>query len=191
MPVDNSTVPSSYVLGPGDKIKIDIFGNDSLSFETYISREGNILIPDVGEVNIIGIKFSEAVNLIKNKISSSIIGAEVQSPIRIRSINIFILGEAFQPGLYTMSGLTNVSNALFVSGGVNKQGSLRNIQIKRDNKLLTNYDFYDFLLRGSLSQISNYGDIIFIPFIENRVELKGSLKDHIFMNLYQRTIRML
>ena len=168
VPVDNSTVPSSYVLGPGDKIKIDIFGNDSLSFETYISREGNILIPDVGEVNIIGIKFSEAVNLIKNKISSSIIGAEASITLsELRSINIFILGEAFQPGLYTMSGLTNVSNALFVSGGVNKQGSLRNIQIKRDNKLLTNYDFYDFLLRGSLSSDIKLqdGDIIFIPFI--------------------------
>ena len=91
-----------------------------------------------------------------------------------------------------MSGLTNVSNALFVSGGVNKQGSLRNIQIKRDNKLLTNYDFYDFLLRGSLSSDIKLqdGDIIFIPFIENRVELKGSFKrPHIYEFIPGETIR--
>ena len=80
------------------------------------------MIPKSGEVNLIGTTYSDAVNLIKNKISSSIIGADASvSLTELRSINIFVLGEAYQPGQYTMSGLTNISNALFVSGGVNKQ----------------------------------------------------------------------
>lgn len=179
VPIDNSPVPSAYILGPGDKIKIDIFGGDFSSFETYISREGNILIPKSGEVNLIGTTYSDAVNLIKNKISRSIIGADASISLsELRSINIYVLGEAYQPGQYTMSGLTNISNALFVSGGVNKQGSLRNIQIKRNDKLIATYDFYDFLLRGSTSSDLKLqdGDIVFIPFIENKVELKGSFK---------------
>ena len=82
MPIDNSPVPSAYILGPGDKIKIDIFGDFS-SFETYISREG---YPDSksGEVNLIGTTYSDAVNLIKNKISSSIIGADASVLYRVK-----------------------------------------------------------------------------------------------------------
>ena len=86
--------------------------------------------------------------------------------------------EAYKPGKYVMSGLSSVTNALFISGGVNKQGSLRNIQIRRNDKVIANYDFYDFLLRGSLkSDITlQDGDIIFIPFIENSVILGGAFK---------------
>ena len=89
-----------------------------------------------------------------------------------------MLGEAYKPGRYVMSGLSSVSNALFVSGGVNEQGSLRNIQIKRNNQVISTYDFYDFLLKGSLESdvVLEDGDIIFIPFIENSINVGGAFK---------------
>ena len=91
---------------------------------------------------------------------------------------MYVLGEAYKPGLYTMSGLSSISNALFVSGGVNEQGSLRNIQLKRNGEIIGTYDFYDFLLKGQINKNLRLqdGDIIFIPFIQNKVRSGGAFK---------------
>ena len=183
-PTNSSPVSASYILGPGDKLKINIYGSKIAEYDSFISREGEILIPDLGPISIQGMTYKDAIKLIKNKVLTGMIGAEVSVSIsELRSINVFLLGEAYKPGRYSMGGLTTVSNALFISGGVNEQGSLRNIQVNRDDKTIAIYDFYEFLLKGSISSDVKLqdGDVIFIPFIERRVELSGSFKrPHIY-----------
>ncbi len=178
-PVDNSPVTPDYLLGPGDKLLINFYGNIEKEITTTINREGNIILPEIGPINFSGITFDEANSLLAKKVETKLLGTYSTMSIgEIRSIGIYILGEAYKPGRYVMSGLSSVSNALFVSGGVNEQGSLRNIQVRRQNEVIRIYDFYDFLLRGSLESdvVLQDGDIIFIPFIESSVTLGGAFK---------------
>jgi len=178
-PTDSFSIPSDYVLGPGDKLEISLYGGTNNTVSSYVSREGNLNIPLIGPINILGLTFKEASNLLKNRVSSELIGTEAFLSLKeLRSISVFVLGEAYTPGRFTMSGLSSISNALFVAGGINKKGSLRNIEVRRNNKKVTTFDFYDFLLRGSLDTDVRLldGDVIFIPFIENTVKLGGSFK---------------
>ena len=100
----------------------------------------------------------------------------------LRSINVYILGEAYRPGSYTVSALSSITNILFVSGGTSEMGSLRNIQVKRNGEVVHNYDFYDLLLRGNTNSEFRLedGDTIFIPFIENKVLVEGSFRRPFF-----------
>ncbi len=178
-PVDNSPVTPDYLLGPGDKLNINFYGNIEKDITTTINREGNIILPEIGPINFLGKTFAEANSSLAEKVETKLLGTYSTMSIgEIRSIGVYILGEAYKPGRYVMSGLSSVSNALFVSGGVNEQGSLRNIQVRRQNEVIRIYDFYDFLLRGSLESdvILQDGDIIFIPFIESSVTLGGAFK---------------
>ena len=178
-PINNSPVPSDYIIGPGDLLEISLYGNDSLDIEQYVSRKGEVFIPKLGPILLVGYTFEEANNILKKKVEQSLIGTEISISLKeLRSISIYLLGEAYKPGQYTVSGLSTVTNALFISGGVNENGSLRNIQIKRDNKIVGNYDFYDFIIKGnSKSDIKlQDGDVIFIPFIENVVRMGGAFK---------------
>jgi len=178
-PVDNSPVNSSYLLGPGDKLEINFYGSKERKVSAYINRQGKVVLPFIGPINLLGMTYEEAKNLLYKKVENELTGVEVDISLsETRSIGVYILGEAYKPGRYVMSGLSSVSNALFVSGGVNEQGSLRSIQIKRNDILLSTYDFYDFLLKGSLESdvVLQDGDVIFIPFIENSVILGGAFK---------------
>tara|TARA_B100000674_G_scaffold339032_1_gene283411 strand:+ start:1824 stop:3614 length:1791 start_codon:yes stop_codon:yes gene_type:complete len=178
-PVSNIPVSSNYILGPGDKLVVSYFGNENNEEEIYISREGNISLPMLGPINLIGLTFEDANTYIKNKVRNELIGTDVSVSLKeLRSINVYLLGEAYNPGQFTLSALSTVTNALFVAGGVNENGSLRNIQIRRGKQIIANYDFYDFLLKGSLSSDVKLqdGDIIFIPFIENKIKVGGFFK---------------
>jgi protein involved in polysaccharide export with SLBB domain len=178
-PVSSSPISSDYILGPGDKLLINFYGNDDTETEAFISREGFIVLPEIGPLNMTGLTFQEATDYIKKQVELKLIGIDVSVSLsELRSISVYMLGEAYKPGKYTLSGLSGVTNALFISGGVNENGSLRNIKVKRDNKVIQNFDFYDFLLNGSTSsEISlQDGDIIFIPFIENIVRVGGAFK---------------
>ena len=158
---------------------MNYYGSQVLTQEEYIARTGDIFLPLIGPTNIAGMSFKEASSFLKNKVQEMLIGTDISISLsELRSISVYILGEAYQPGLYTMSALSSVSNALFVSGGVSEQGSLRNIQVKRDNRVVGTYDFYDFLLNGEVDKEIKLrdGDIIFIPFISNKVKLGGAFK---------------
>lgn len=175
----NSPVTSDYILGPGDKLQINLFGTEQRKLEVYVSREGLVFIPPMGPVSVVGKEYGEAIAHIKERVENELLGTQVSvTMIETRPINIYMLGEAYKPGRYTLSGMSTVINALFVTGGVNEQGSLRNIQIKRNSDVVGTYDFYNFLLKGVLdSEIKLLdGDIIFIPFIENRVFINGAFK---------------
>ena len=184
-PSSNMPISSSYVLGPGDKLEISYFGNYREKSIGFISKEGVLILPLLGPVNLLGMTFSDAVKLIKEKIKSELVGTEVAINLTdLRSISIYLLGQAYKPGNYTLSGLTTLTNALFVSGGVNKLGSLRNIEVRRGGKVIKEYDFYEFLLKGKADSDIRLqdGDVVFVPYIQSRVKVGNGFKAP---NLYE------
>ncbi len=178
-PIDNVPVSNDYILGPGDKLTVNLYGTNTKKITSFISREGNFFIPSLGPINLLGQSFGNAAELIKDRVQNEMLGSQASvSLTEVRAINVYMLGEVYQPGKYTISGLSSASNALIVSGGVNEKGSLRNISIKRNNKTIATYDFYEFLLKGSLDNDIQLldGDVIFVPFIESTSRVGGSFK---------------
>lgn len=178
-PINNSAVTSDYLLGPGDELIVNLYGTVTKKFLGTINREGNLFVDPLGPVNLMGLSFTDAVDILEKRVEADLLGTKISISLKdVRAINVYFLGEAYQPGKYTMSGLSNVSNALIASGGVNKNGSLRNIEIKRNDITIAVYDFYEFLLKGSMINDIKLqdGDVIFIPFIKDRVKLGGAFK---------------
>ena len=125
-PIDLAPAPKGYVLGPGDEIRVQFFGRDNINRLIPVSREGNIIIAEIGDIQISGLTFQEAEKKIKSVVEASLIGVNVEiSLAKIRSIQVFVLGNSFSPGAYTVSSLSNISNILFFSGGPTENGSLR------------------------------------------------------------------
>lgn len=179
MPNESAPVPDTYLVGRGDQLLINFYGKESESFEVIVDREGRINIPDLSPVQVAGLTFAEVKELIKVKVEQEVIGVKAFVSLgKLRSIRILVLGEAYKPGSYSVSSLTTVSHALFVSGGVSDIASLRNIQVKRGGKLVANFDLYDLLIRGDSSNdiILKPGDVVFIPSVGEQVTVDGLVK---------------
>ena len=178
-PVQETPIRDDYILGPGDRIESEYFGANDDENDAYISRNGSFVLPLVGPVNLAGLTLQEAREYVEDKVKAKILGTDVHITLKeLRSIQLYIVGEAYKPGSYTISSLSSVSNLLFMSGGVNRNGSLRNIQIKRGGKVIKVFDFYDLLLKGDTSSDIHLeqGDTIYIPFIENSIRMNGAFK---------------
>lgn len=179
MPSETSAVPDTYLVGRGDQLLINFYGKESASFEVLVDREGRINIPDLSPVQVAGLTFAEVKELIKLKVEQEVIGVKAFVSLgQLRSMRIMVLGEAYKPGSYSVSSLTTVSHALFVSGGVSDIASLRNIQVKRAGKVVTNFDLYDLLIRGDSSNdiILKAGDVVFVPSVGSQVTVEGLVK---------------
>tara|TARA_B110000438_G_scaffold298685_1_gene347386 strand:+ start:204 stop:3074 length:2871 start_codon:yes stop_codon:yes gene_type:complete len=175
---ENTPVPQDYVLGPNDRIKLAIFGSFNQQYKLDITREGEIFLPGIGPVTAAGITFENFKSLIKELVSSNYIGAEVSVTLgSFRSIDIFVLGETLKPGMYSISALSTLVNAITKSGGVASTGSLRNIQLKRQGEVISDFDFYDLLLNGDTSRDVRLmqGDVIFVPPIAKTVGVSGEV----------------
>ena len=158
------------MLGPGDKLKVEYYGNNRDQFEGFISRSGFLKLPLLGPINLAGLEFSKAEEIIKNKVKNELIGTDVfLSLSELKSINVYVVGAAYKPGTYTVSALSSLTNIIFSTGGPNEVGSLRNIQVKRKGSLVTVYDFYDLILKGDTSKDIRLqeGDTIYFPLISN------------------------
>lgn len=192
-PANIVPVSSTYALGPGDKLTVNLYGSQKASKTAVISRDGIFELPIMGSIGLTGLTFFEAQTAIKERAKTELIGTDVSISLNeLRSITVYVLGEAYKPGAYTLSALSTVTNTLFISGGVNKQGSLRNIQIKRGGRLAKKYDLYDLLIKGDTSTDFRLedGDTIFIPFIESSVRLGGSFKrPHLYETLEGETLK--
>ncbi len=178
-PVSDIQVPSDYVVGPGDTFSVQLFGNESSKYELTVERDGRVNFPKLGPILVSGMTFNEARETIEQRVAKQLIGTRVAVTMGdLRSIRVFVLGEAEKPGSYTVSGLSTMTNALFVSGGVKKIGSLRNIELKRNGRLVTTLDLYDLLLRGDTSGDRQLlpGDVIFIPPIGPTVAVFGAVR---------------
>lgn len=179
MPNETAAVPETYLVGRGDQLLINFYGKESKRFEVTVDREGRINIPDLSPAQVAGLTFAEVKQLITAKVEQEIIGVKAFVSLgKLRSIRILVLGEAYKPGSYSVSSLTTVSHALFVSGGVTDIASLRNIQVKRGGKVVTNFDLYDLLIRGDSSNdiILKPGDVVFVPSVGEQVAVEGLVK---------------
>lgn len=177
-PVTDVPVPPEYVLGPGDEIKVQLFGKDNKDLVLAIDREGSVAFPQVGPITLAGLSFAQAKTLLSEMIAQKMIGNTASITMgQLRSIRIFALGDVFRPGSYTVSGLATLSHALFSSGGVKKMGSLRNIQLKRNGQPVVTLDLYDFLLRGDTSKDSRLlpGDVVFVPPLVRTISIAGQV----------------
>ncbi|ATC85272.1 SLBB domain-containing protein [Pseudoalteromonas arctica] len=179
MPNENAAVPDTYIVGSGDQLKINLYGKESNSYEVIVDREGRLSIPDLSPVEIAGLTFAEIKELVKAKVEQEVIGVKAFVSLgQLRSMRILVLGEAYKPGSYSVSSLTTVSHALFVSGGVSDIASLRNIQVKRAGKVIANFDLYDLLINGDSSNdiVLKPGDAVFIPSVGAQVRVEGAVK---------------
>nr|WP_211164377.1 SLBB domain-containing protein [Shewanella salipaludis] len=178
-PVSDVPVPSEYLVGPGDSIKIQLYGKDSQTYDLVINREGVIQFPELGPISVTGLNFEQLRKSLSTQIKQQMIGVESNITMgELRSIRIFVAGDAYKPGSYTVSSLSTITQALFVAGGVNEIGSLRNIQLKRNGKLVGSFDLYDLLLRGDASgdMRLHSGDVVFIPSVGGLISVSGEVR---------------
>jgi protein involved in polysaccharide export with SLBB domain len=178
-PATDVPVPAEYVVGPGDSIEVQLVGNTKGRYALVVGRDGRVNFPDLGPIAVGGRRFEEVRHELEARVRDQMIGTQASIGIgELRSIRVFVLGEAQMPGSYTVSGLSTITNALFVSGGVKKIGSLRNIQLKRAGRTVTTLDLYDLLLRGDTSADARLlpGDVIFIPPVGTTVGLGGEVR---------------
>ena len=177
--VSDVPVPPDYMLGPGDKLSIEYFGNENMTKEGFIGRTGVLHLPLLGPITLAGLTFSEASSLITKKVKTELIGTDIFITLsELRSIDIYLVGAAFKPGAYAVSALSTITNALFASGGPSEVGSLRNIQLKRNGKLVKKFDLYSLLLKGDTSNDVRLqqGDVIFITLLKATVQVSGSVQ---------------
>ena len=178
-PVSDIQVPVDYIVGPGDTVDIQLYGNEPSRYELTVQRDGKVNFPKLGPIMVSGMTFDAARAVIEEHVAKQLIGSHVSVTMGdLRSIRVFVLGEAEKPGSYTVSGLSTMTNALFVSGGVKKIGSLRNIELKRNGRLVTTLDLYDLLLHGDTSGDRQLlpGDVIFIPPLGSTMAVDGAVQ---------------
>ncbi|MCU0594149.1 MAG: SLBB domain-containing protein, partial [Desulfobacterota bacterium] len=177
-PITSIPVSNDYIIGPGDEVKVLMWGRLDAFYTLEVDNEGVINFPKVGPLTVAGLTFGEIKELIRAK-AESITGVNVNVSMgKLRTIQVFVLGEVKSPGLYTVSSLATVSNALLASGGPTALGSLRKVELKRHGKTVTVIDLYAFLLRGDTSADMRLmpGDSIFIPQTGPMVAVSGNVK---------------
>lgn len=178
-PATDVPVPAEYVVGPGDTLQVQLIGNTKGRYALVVARDGRVNFPELGPIAVAGRRFDDVRNQIEARVREQMIGTQVSVGMgELRSIRVFVLGDADTPGSYTVSGLSTITNALFVSGGVKKIGSLRNIQLKRGGRTVTTLDLYDLLLNGDTSADVRLlpGDVIFVPPVGATVGLAGEVR---------------
>ncbi len=178
-PVAAGPVPPDYVLGPGDSIRVQLFGNVNGIYEFEVSRDGVLNLPELGPITVAGLPFSEFRSDLNKRVQEMLIGTQVSVTMgQLRTIRVFVLGDANRPGSYVVSSLATISNALYRSGGISEIGTLRNIQLKRQGKLAARLDLYDLLLQGDTSGDERLqpGDVIFIPPIGETIAVAGAVR---------------
>ena len=174
----NVPVPSDYVIGPGDQLELQLYGTKNGNLKLAVGRDGHVNVPELGPVNVAGLTYPSAQALLQSRIERQMVGVHASVTMgETRSIRVFVLGDAKQPGSYTISGLGTITSALFAAGGVQPIGSLRKIELKRRGALVRRLDLYDMLIRGDTTDDAKLlpGDVIFVPPIGPTVSVEGEV----------------
>ena len=177
-PVNDLPVDPAYVLGPGDTLAIQTVGMVNLQYNLTVDRTGAINVPGLGPVNVAGLTFGQIGPFLTRQLSRLYRGFTLTANLgSLRSIQVFVVGEARRPGTYNISSLSTLLNAIFASGGPANDGSLRDIQVKRNGETIVHFDLYDLLLRGNKTSDIRLasGDVIFIPFVGPQIAVSGSV----------------
>jgi protein involved in polysaccharide export with SLBB domain len=177
-PVDRIAVPSEYVIGPGDELLLRAWGQIDLDARVVVDRNGSIYLPRVGSIMVAGLQYKQLSEFLKTNIGRIFRNFDLSVTLgQLRSIQIFVVGQARHPGAYTVSSLSTLVNALFASGGPSNRGSMRHIQLKRNGVVVADFDFYDLLIKGDKSkdEVLLPGDVIYIPPTGPQVAIAGSV----------------
>ena len=189
-PVDNVPVTPDYVIGPGDTIVIKAWGQIDVDLQVTVDRNGQINIPKVGTLNLSGIKYADLSGFIKSSIGRIYRNFELTVTMgTLRSIQIFVVGNAARPGAYTVSALSTLINALFASGGPSPTGSMRGIQLKRGKEVVAEFDLYELLVYGDKSKDVKLlpGDVVYIPPVGKLAAISGGVNTQAIFELKDKT----
>ncbi len=179
-PLDRIPVPADYVIGPGDELLIHVWGKIDLDTRVLVDRNGQIFVPTIGTLTVAGLRFEQLQSFLHSSIATLYKDFDLNVTMgQLRSIQVFVLGSARQPGVYTISSLSTLVNALFASGGPSATGSMRHIQLRRGDAVVTEFDLYDLLRRGDKSRDAQLlpGDVIYIPPVGSQVAIIGSVNE--------------
>ncbi|HRV45627.1 MAG TPA: SLBB domain-containing protein, partial [Smithellaceae bacterium] len=171
-------VPLKYVVGPGDEVKLLLWGRLNAQYTLTVDRDGKITIPQVGPMFVAGMTFEDMSKYLITQ-AEQIVGTNIDVSMgALKTISVFVLGDVRRPGAYTIGSFATITDALVMVGGASDIGSLRRIQLRRGNKLITTFDLYDLLLKGDKSKdvILQSGDVIFVPVTGPQVGIAGNVK---------------
>lgn len=178
-PVQDVPVNSHYVIGPGDEIRVSVWGSIEGTWIVQVDRDGNITLPKVGVIGVTGLSFNELKDAIQKEFSKYYTDFQMNVSMgALKTIRVYVVGNARFPGAYSVSSLSTVINALIMAGGPSKTGSMRNIQLKRGGKVIAELDLYDFLIYGDKSKDQRLTgeDVIFIPSVGAMVGVAGNVE---------------
>ena len=191
-PLERVPVTADYVIGPGDEIVVRAWGQVNLNLELQVDRAGSVYIPQVGNVAVSGLQFKQLPGFLKSELGRVFRNFDLNVSMgQLRSVQIFVMGQARRPGTYTVSSLSTLVNVLFASGGPTSQGSMRHIQLKRGDAVASEIDMYDLLLKGDKSKDVRLlpGDVIYIPTVGPQLAIAGSVRNPAIFELKdERTV---
>lgn len=177
--LDHVVVPADYEIGAGDTLIVQLYGKRNVEYSLVVTREGKLLIPEFGPLTVAGLTFSEVRELITEGFKTRVIGAKTAVTMGgVRSLQVRLTGDVKIPGIYAVNGLATLVDALLASGGVKPSGTLRDIQLRRNGKLVRSFDLYDLLLRGDTSAdvTLKHNDVIFVPPIGEVIYVGGEVQ---------------
>jgi protein involved in polysaccharide export with SLBB domain len=178
-PVDDAPVGPDYVVGPGDALTINMWGPLESNIQRTVDRNGQIVLPKVGDLRVWGLTFSQADRVIREQLSRYFRGFQTSVTMgRLRTVRVQVIGEVCQPGSYTLNSLATLTQALYAAGGPTKLGSLRSVRLMRNSHVVGEIDLYDFTLRGDRTRDYRLesGDTIFVPTIGDVAAIAGEVK---------------
>ncbi|MCR9497727.1 SLBB domain-containing protein [Vibrio alginolyticus] len=177
-PISDVPVPANYTVGAGDEIIVQLFGKENETHRLRVNRAGTINFPSLGPVNVAGMHFSDVRDSLTQRVKEQMIGVRSDISLgELRTMQVFVMGDAYKPGAYTVSALTTISQAIYYSGGFGESGALRDIQLKRDGKIIRKLDMYDLLLKGDSSNDVRLlpDDVVLIGSVNDTVSIEGEI----------------
>lgn len=178
-PAMNIATPQNYVVGPGDNVKVDIYGASQKSNTYTVSPDGDITIEGFGPVSVGGMSISQANAALRSTLGSRYSSSSIRMSLgQTRTITVNVMGEVMAPGTYTLSAFASVFHALYMAGGISEIGTLRNIKVYRGGRLVTVVDVYDFILNGKLAGNVRLADndVIVVGPYDSMVDIAGKVK---------------
>lgn len=175
----NIPVPADYIVGPGDELDVQLYGNQNRDLVLFVQRGGEVNFPQLGPISVGGQRFTDVQRLLESRVARQMIGVRASVSMgETRAIRVFVLGDAYAPGSYTISGLGTITSALYAAGGVKKIGSLRDVQLKRNGTVVRHLDLYDLLIHGDNANDAKLlpGDVVFIPPIGRTAAIDGEVQ---------------
>ncbi|MBQ0062662.1 MAG: SLBB domain-containing protein [Prevotella sp.] len=185
----NIATPQNYTLGPGDVVNVDIWGASQSSVSETISPDGTIVLENIGPISLGGLTVAQAKARLKSRLGAHYGGSSINLTVgQTKTITVNVMGEVRSPGTYTLSAFASVFHALYMAGGTNDIGTLRNIKVYRGGKLISNVDIYDYILNGKMTGNIRLaeGDVISVGPYETLVNITGKVRRPMFYEMKKK-----